>query len=274
MRLAILSTPRSGNTWFRCLLAHSLGLEQSAVHNIEDLPSQLPERYVLQIHWMPTPDFLEFLKKNEFRVISICRHPLDVLISILQFAPKCLETARWLEGQDGDESLIFDSSPTSEAFLSYCLSNRAKALLSVSPAWWQRGDTTTIRYESLAQQTSVELERLFNALSVSPLHSIDETIATFTLENLKRDHQAHYWRGKAYNHMDFMTYSFASAIYRHHRSYFEILGYGLADKDSYLAPQKVLENWEAATNKSKLNLSESSKVESKVTQLLKKVFKM
>ena len=33
LRLAVLSTPRSGNTWLRHLLAASFGLEQQAVHN-------------------------------------------------------------------------------------------------------------------------------------------------------------------------------------------------------------------------------------------------
>lgn len=245
MRIAIVSTPRSGNTWFRFLLAHSLDLEQAAVHNIKDLPDVLPDRYVLQIHWMPTPDFLDFLEKHNFQVVSICRHPLDVLVSILQFAPQCPDTIRWLEGEGGNEKSIFESSPISNAFLEYCLSDRAKALLDVSPAWLRREDTTIIRYENLVYQTSVELRRLFKPLSVQPARGIEETIAKFTLENLKKDNKAHYWRGKVYSHVGFLTYDFASRIYRHHRESFEIMGYGLADKGSYPSSRQALKNWQS-----------------------------
>ncbi|WOB44719.1 hypothetical protein HNI00_17350 [Thermoleptolyngbya oregonensis NK1-22] len=126
-----------------------------------------------------------------------------------------------------------------------CLSNRAKALLDVSPAWWRREDTAIIRYENLVCQTPVELRRLFNSLSVQPVRNLEETIAKFTLENLRKDNNAHYWRGKVYSHIDFLTYDFASKIYRYHRECFEIMGYGLADKESYPSSRQAFKNWQS-----------------------------
>lgn len=45
----------------------------------------IPDRCVLQIHWYREPNFQRFLFENRFKVVSIARHPLDVLISILHF---------------------------------------------------------------------------------------------------------------------------------------------------------------------------------------------
>ena len=43
LRLAVVSSPRSGNTWVRAVLANSLGLDQFAVHDYRDLPKNIPE---------------------------------------------------------------------------------------------------------------------------------------------------------------------------------------------------------------------------------------
>jgi hypothetical protein len=41
---------------------------------------------VLQLHWHRTPElFGRLLERHGFRVVSIARHPFDVLLSILQF---------------------------------------------------------------------------------------------------------------------------------------------------------------------------------------------
>jgi hypothetical protein len=49
-RIAIVGSPRSGNTWARMVLARMMGLEEIAVHNWKDLPSELPANCILQIH--------------------------------------------------------------------------------------------------------------------------------------------------------------------------------------------------------------------------------
>jgi hypothetical protein len=55
MRIAILSTPRSGNTWVRRVLADIYDLTELAVHNPADIPVEIPERAILQLHWYREP---------------------------------------------------------------------------------------------------------------------------------------------------------------------------------------------------------------------------
>lgn len=98
LKIAVISTPRSGNTWVRSVLSKALKLEQIAVHNPQEIPPILPERVALQIHWYREPNFQAILKSNGFKVVTIARHPLDVLISALRFIPHEPLTSRWLEG--------------------------------------------------------------------------------------------------------------------------------------------------------------------------------
>ena len=51
LRIAVISTPRSGNSWIRSVLAGALGMQEIAVHNYLDIQEQLPDRCFLQIHW-------------------------------------------------------------------------------------------------------------------------------------------------------------------------------------------------------------------------------
>jgi Sulfotransferase domain len=180
LRIALVSTPRSGNTWFRRLLATTFMLEDRAVHNPEDLVwHELPERFVLQCHWHKFEPFTSLLEENLFRVVVLSRHPLDVLISILHFAPHNAETARWLEGDGGNEVSIYGAKPRDSAFLEYAAGPRAAALLSVSHEWRQAEGRYSVRYEDVVRDPAGELKRLAAALDqpVTP-EVIAEAIAS------------------------------------------------------------------------------------------------
>src|SRR5262245_44560627 len=84
LRIVVISTPRSGNTWLRHLLAKIYGSQELAVHNPADVDwAAIPVDCILQIHWRPTPEFLSLLERHGFRVVVLARHPFDVLLSIL-----------------------------------------------------------------------------------------------------------------------------------------------------------------------------------------------
>lgn len=120
LRIALLGTPRSGNTWLRLLLGDAAGVSTLAVHEFTGaVLADLPPECVVQIHWRRDPEFLKLLAANGFRVLTIARHPFDVLISILQFAIHENESDRWLCGRGGDESGLFGAMPRSRAFVEY-----------------------------------------------------------------------------------------------------------------------------------------------------------
>lgn len=186
LRLALVSTPRSGNSWLRHMLARALGLVEHGVHRPGDLAwNQLPPRSIVQIHWRPERDFCQLLAENNVRVVVLSRHPMDVLISILSFCQHDRSTLQWLDGADGNELSLQGASPTSEAFLSYAESPRAQSLLSISALWWQMPFVHRVRYEHLVFNTAGRLANLISRLGETAREPLAEVVATCSPESMQ-----------------------------------------------------------------------------------------
>ena len=72
LRLAVISSPRSGNTWVREMLAAFYGLKQIPVHFPDDIPwDNLPRRCIIQIHWNPEPDLPPCWICHGIRVVAV-----------------------------------------------------------------------------------------------------------------------------------------------------------------------------------------------------------
>jgi len=61
-RIAIVSTPRSGNTWLRHMLSEILGTKEIAVHSFQSVVN-IPNSVILQIHTYPNDEAINFLMK-------------------------------------------------------------------------------------------------------------------------------------------------------------------------------------------------------------------
>src|SRR5262249_21721995 len=148
------------NTWLRHILSDGYELVGILAHSPIDVDwARLPADCILQIHWHQTESFVERLKHYGFRIIVLARHPFDVLISILQFALYS-STARWLEGEGGNESGILGAMPRSDAFLNYCQGPRASVLLNLTREWWSFPGCIRARYEDLVENASIVIARL------------------------------------------------------------------------------------------------------------------
>ena len=135
LRIAVISSPRSGNTWVRSVLGDILGLQQFAVHNYIELKN-IPDRCIVQLHWYREPNLQRFLRGRCFKVLVLARHPLDVLVSMLNFIRHEPLTARWLEGNAEIPKSLAGQSPTSQDFLKYAMSWGAENVLGVTYQWW------------------------------------------------------------------------------------------------------------------------------------------
>jgi hypothetical protein len=97
-RFFIVSTPRTGNVFMRRVLTDVLGLPNVAVWVPGEAHwDQFPADVSLAMHWRYSREFEGFLREAGFRIAVTARHPLDVLLSILHYAPTDPETNRWLE---------------------------------------------------------------------------------------------------------------------------------------------------------------------------------
>jgi hypothetical protein len=181
VRVAVIATPRCGNTWVRMMLAHVLELDQLPVHHPADLDwTRLPEHVVIQLHWPRTAYLQSLLAGAGVNVVTVSRHPFDVLVSILRFAQTEPDTIEWLWGSGGDEESLLDVDPSSEQFAQWAMSERALELLEVSSSWLADDQVAHVRYESLVQSPDVEMDRLLKHLSLPPVRPIDEAVRILT----------------------------------------------------------------------------------------------
>jgi len=233
MRLALISTPRSGNTWLRYLLADLYGLQPFAVHHPGALDwCQLPEDCIVQMHWRRTDEMVRLLDERGFRVVTIKRHPLDVLVSILHFCGNEPQTSSWLLGEGGNEDQILHKSPTSIVFLTYAVGSRAKALLSVTAEWWGRDGVTSVCYEDLVHNPIGTLSFVQTELGAFKV-DVDGPLSSLTFDRFKPTSQnEHFWQGRPGLGQRLLPREVAEAITEAHANTFQALEYRHASHDS------------------------------------------
>jgi hypothetical protein len=246
-RIAVLSTPRAGNTWLRRMMAQLFHLHEIAVHSPADLDwTGLPARSMLQLHWYPEPELLARLYEHRFKCVSISRHPIDVLISILHFARYEPETARWLVGQGGSEAPILQASPESRHFLDYATGERAGVLLKITMAWWRRTDVIRVRYEDMVTRTVpclLNIAEIFN--HAADRARIATSVASHTLERAKlTSRNQHFWKGTPGLWRELLTAPSAKLILDAHLPVFEALAYDVCPAPD-LDVSSARRNWAA-----------------------------
>ncbi|HVK09733.1 MAG TPA: sulfotransferase domain-containing protein [Gemmataceae bacterium] len=197
VRLAVVGTPRSGNTWVRHLLGTAYRVPHFSRHSLTEADwAGLPAEVVLQLHWRRDPRFEETLHRHGFRVVTVARHPLDVLISILHFCIYESESEYWLLGAGGSEAGIQAAMPRSRPFVEYATGPRAAALLAVTPDWWGRPDVLGIRYEDCVRDTDTELRRIEAAFGPVRAASRAAVIDACAMSELRKGAiNNHFWKG-------------------------------------------------------------------------------
>jgi hypothetical protein len=244
LRLAIIGTPRSGNSWLRYILRDAYGLTEMSFHHPREIPTELPPAVVLQIHWYRVAPFRSWLKAHGFRVIVPARHPLDVLLSILHFVRYEPETARWLDGAGAIPADLRAASPVSPAFAAYACGQGAANLLGVSAAWWRDDTALRIRYEDMVRDPYAALAPLIAALG-APRHGLAAALAGASLDVFKGLPNRHGWQGTPGLWRSLIPPGLAMRIYLSQRAAFQTLGYGIRP---YWLPSRIAgRNWAKLT---------------------------
>jgi len=178
----------------------------------------------MPLHWLPSRDFLDWLAQRDFRVLTIARHPLDVLISAVRFAQFEPDTARWLMGTTGMPVQLGPDGTASPEFLDYCLSDGAASLLSVTPAWWPLSGTLQVRYETVVPNPRRQFGSLLQTLGVST-EGLDRALSSMSLASLQAFPNRHGWRGVPAHYSALVPTASAQRIYARHQGVFATLGY-------------------------------------------------
>lgn len=206
----------------------------------------LPPDDSMAMHWRWSSAFEGFLRQRGFRIVVTARHPIDVLLSILQYAQSDPTTNRWLEGEAGDErALTAGVTPLSVPFVDYALSWRAAALLDVSVAWSRRCDAL-IRYAEMVRDPIPEIALLLRTLNLTPKADIAAVLEKHSPANTNRRTPGHFWQGTPDLWRRLVIPELAYAIRDRHPSAFTAFGFS-CEPDPDLTTKRALENWRALT---------------------------
>lgn len=246
-RVAITSTPRSGNSWLRYLLAGALRLEEISAHHPDEVPwEKVPKRVVIQCHWPPTLVFHDRLLRHGFRPVVLARHPLDVLLSILQFAQRDQTLTRWLDGVGEAALELRGVGPTDPAFLEFAAGPASRELLSISPGWWQTDRVLRLRFEELVADPVGTLEGVCFELALPAQVPLTNVVAANTIAALRRRHEGrsfHFWQGRPGMWRSLLPAPLAEELARFHADSFRTLGYACRP-DQSLTVERARRRWE------------------------------
>ena len=248
LRLAVISSPRTGNTWMRTLLSATYGLEQFAVHAPWALDWEgLPERAVVQIHWLPEPDFLDRLARAGFRVVTLARHPLDLLLSSLNYTTYVHLSGRCPGGGACGECGVAGRTPRSPEHMAYATSKVGSAanLFTFSLRWWPRPEVIRVRYRDLVGEPIKELARIAGKIGAEPrvpAPRVLELTAIGRLKKIQDSWHCHYWQGRPDLWKSMFPEAEARAIEAAHPEAFRAFGFD-CDPDPDLEPSRADLNW-------------------------------
>ncbi|MBK7665047.1 MAG: sulfotransferase domain-containing protein [Sterolibacteriaceae bacterium] len=191
---------------------------------------------------MDSDDLVASLSENDFKIVTIARHPLDVLISILHFSGFEPQTGFWLGGTGGDEKSIHWQTPTGDRFFEYAVGSRAASLLSITPAWWSKPDSLRVRYEELVRDPIETIGVVTDALGFhEPLTaSAIEDLSHEKLRATSANH--HFWKGSPGLWRSLLPADLASEICTVHAATMTMLNYD-CDPDVSLGEVEAQRNW-------------------------------
>lgn len=304
LRIVIASTGRSGTTWLQLMLSFLLDARPRGVRNWDsrtgrftwdepgrmrtlllrrlkpigyetwdDLWRSLPDRAILHAHWPFDPAIVRELDANGCRIVTVARHPLDVLISHL----------RWVNEQ-GHPNPILSSlrghTPLSPAFLEFAAGPHAVNLLAISAGWWDQPAVARLRYEDMKTDPEGQLQNLLDRLGLEPAREVADAVRLTELSRLRggrfslgrtaardvlagafglwatlgapgwsgaevRRHRLrqHFWLGEAEGWKKFLPGEQAQTIAAAHSELFEQLGY-TCQPDPSLNTEQAASNWQ------------------------------
>jgi hypothetical protein len=162
LRILILSTPKTGSTWLRNLLAGVYRLPQLYLRpgfGFQE-PGRTGPRWIAQYHILPNPELTGWIRENRAEVITTIRHPGDVLISLYHhihnFRAKTLDPDKLLRMlSEGFERTGLTTYSTGRPF---------SADLTCSLEWMAREGTHVVRYEDLRVEPLAALRALTSGI--------------------------------------------------------------------------------------------------------------
>jgi hypothetical protein len=180
MKHLIVSTPKTGNTWLKNLLAHVYDLPIKSVKMNFD-PAEfdaLGPRWVCHQHLQPSAGLISWARANGAVLFTTVRHPADAFVSVFHYArdfradPKLKEAIQKDGGRFGDE-------------VAHYAERVYPLIVNLSLAWMHTGLVHVVRYEDLWADPVGVLAKLTRQVRPVPDKAIEAAVAACNIQVMR-----------------------------------------------------------------------------------------
>lgn len=243
MAYFVFATPRSGNT----AIAHSVH-KATGWHklqaNYQDIDYNRMSEPTIIVNHITSDEFNRtFSGDFPYKVITILRNPMDVLLSAFRFSQNNTNID-WLHGKVfPGQKLPRGKDPISKNFLNWACSGGSKALLAVSSSWANTADAT-IRYEDFIEDGPSAIIGLIASLDTGneyPPQQVKAAVEDVQKNYLVNSYNEHRWSSDKDNWYKFIPKAAVAKIYECHKDIFKQLGYEI-DLSRVLSDKEIRNN--------------------------------
>ena len=176
LKIMVVSTPKTGNTWVKNLLANVYGLPLVQVGVSFDAAEvdALGRRWITHQHYKVTPDIVDYGRRNGITFVTTIRHPGDALVSKFHFVQSLDGRWAWTD-DDPSPDLLHDGETIGEHTLAYVQHDFADSL-DTSLGWMQSAESHVVRYEDLWRDPVAALQALTASIRPVSLERIEQSI--------------------------------------------------------------------------------------------------
>jgi hypothetical protein len=181
MKILVVSTPKTGNTWVKNLLGAVYGLPVREVPERFDEAEldRLGPRWVSQQHYYPTHRLLTWASARDVAFVTTVRHPADVFVSLYHYS-----------GQYGaddqlNEAIRRDQGEPGLHVAEY-VKNTFFLLLNQSISWMRTGVSHVVRYDDLWRDPVGVLGGLTNALRPVPEEALERAVERCSFDLMRK----------------------------------------------------------------------------------------
>ncbi len=184
LRILILSTPKTGSTWLRHLLAGVYRLPQFLAPPPLNraVLDQAGRRWVTHYHIRPNQDLLSWIRENRAVVITTIRHPGDVLVSLYHHVHE-------FRSETLDHDFLRRMLSTGferRNITTYAGEQPFSADLDCSLEWMACEGVHTVRYEDLRADPVATLRALTSRIDPAPLERIEAAVEMCDIDVMRR----------------------------------------------------------------------------------------
>jgi hypothetical protein len=181
MKILIVSTPKTGNTWLKSLLAAVYGLPVRNVGDRFDAAEfeRLGTSWVTHQHYHPQSNLVRWARENGLVFVTTIRHPADVLVSLSHY------TVHFSAEEELRAALRQDGGTFGPHVTAY-IQNGFYLFLNQSISWMQTGLSHVVRYEELWQEAVPVLLGLTRRIREVPETEVERAVRRCDFDVMRR----------------------------------------------------------------------------------------